>query len=167
MLEVPNYGMFESDLTYLTNIQLIKIRTDEILDRFSKFCAAQLIKAYETALRESIRAGIKVKAVLICNPCNPIGRCYSRDTLVKIAQFCARHSLHLISDEIYALSAREGTGRLDGFTSVLSLPSSTCISSKNIHVLSGASKDFGLGGLRLGWIITRNTLVWQTVRRLG
>jgi aspartate/methionine/tyrosine aminotransferase len=31
----------------------------------------------------------------------------------------------------------------------------------------GASKDFGGGGLRLGFLITRNALLWKTTRRLA
>lgn len=167
MLEVPNYGMFGSDLTYQTSINLVRVYTGELPDRFSETYATQLIYAYERSFQDAVKNKITIKAVLVCNPCNPVGRCYSQRSLQKIAQFCTKYNLHLISDEIYALSSGTGTGGLDGFTSVLSLPNYDGVCLENIHVLSGASKDFGLGGLRLGWIITRNELLWQTVRRLA
>jgi aspartate/methionine/tyrosine aminotransferase len=164
MLEVPNYGMFESDLTYQNTIKLVHVQTDHIRDRFTAQCADKLVASYEMAFQGARERGIQVRAVLISNPCNPLGRCYSRLSLEKISRWCLKHGLHLVSDEIYALSSRASSG-LDDFTSALSLQESEDVSS-HIHVLSGASKDFCMGGLRLGWLITRNELVWQTVRRL-
>ncbi|UPK92463.1 hypothetical protein LCI18_003398 [Fusarium solani-melongenae] len=127
----------------------------------------RLVQAYAEAYANASEQGTIVRAIIISNPCNPVGRCYSRETLIKLAQFCSSKKLHLISDEIYALSAAPGTHGLDGFTSALSLSCQEAGDPSGIHVVSGASKDFGLAGLRLGWIITRNPSVWKATRRLG
>ncbi|WOO39867.1 PatB family C-S lyase [Rubellicoccus peritrichatus] len=37
----------------------------------------------------------------LCNPHNPVGRVYDRDELIKLAEFCERHDLVLLSDEIH------------------------------------------------------------------
>lgn len=58
----------------------------------------------EAELERATRAGTTVRAVMLCSPHNPYGRTYDRATLAAYALFCERHDLHLISDEIYALS---------------------------------------------------------------
>jgi xeroderma pigmentosum group C-complementing protein len=55
-------------------------------------------------------------------------------------RFCQRHSIHLISDEIYALSVYRADTLHPGFTSVLSIDSTNIIDSRLVHVLYGFSK---------------------------
>ncbi|HVU38587.1 MAG TPA: PatB family C-S lyase [Opitutales bacterium] len=38
---------------------------------------------------------------ILCSPHNPIGRAWSRAELAEVAQFCAKHNLVLVSDEIH------------------------------------------------------------------
>lgn len=80
--------------------------------------------------------------------------------------------MHLVADEIYAMSGfapAPGESHLDRFTSVLSLEDDprNHIHINNIHVFYGASKDFGMGGLRLGFLITRNEFFWKACRRVA
>lgn len=48
----------------------------------------------------------------MCNPQNPLGRAYSRETLLAYAKFCEEKDLHLVSDEIYAMSTYSHPGEL-------------------------------------------------------
>ncbi|MEN9469366.1 MAG: hypothetical protein RL630_1099, partial [Verrucomicrobiota bacterium] len=41
------------------------------------------------------------KLFILCNPHNPIGRVFPRATLERLSEFCRRHGLVLISDEIH------------------------------------------------------------------
>jgi 1-aminocyclopropane-1-carboxylate synthase len=86
---------------------------------------------------------------------NIVGRCYPIRTLKSILHFCATHSLHLISDEIYALSTFSAPDAVP-FTSVLSLDTSSVIDPDLVHVTYGLSKDFGSAGLKIGALVTRN-----------
>ncbi|MEN8662094.1 MAG: MalY/PatB family protein [Lentimonas sp.] len=43
----------------------------------------------------------KTKIFVLCSPHNPVGRVLSRDELTKVTDFCERHDLILISDEIH------------------------------------------------------------------
>ena len=43
----------------------------------------------------------KTKIFVLCSPHNPVGRVLTRDELTKVADFCERHDLILISDEIH------------------------------------------------------------------
>ena len=46
-------------------------------------------------------AGQNVTALLFCNPHNPTGRAYSVAELSELAEFCLRHDIVIISDEIH------------------------------------------------------------------
>lgn len=43
----------------------------------------------------------RTKILLVCHPHNPVARVWSRGELARIADFCARHGLVLLSDEIH------------------------------------------------------------------
>jgi hypothetical protein len=68
-----------------------------------------------------------------------LGRCYPRETLEGLMRFCNRHKIHLISDEIYALSVYNSDETHISFTSVLSINPSGIIDPNLVHVLYGMS----------------------------
>jgi aspartate/methionine/tyrosine aminotransferase len=169
LVPVPMYSMFEHDLCARAGLELVPVSTNSIPDPFGRVYQDLLIAAFENSLKGAQQRQIKVKAVLISNPCNPVGRFYSRSTLTAIARFCGQNGLHLVADEIYALSEFESCVGLPRFTSVLSLAHDPKdhIFHENIHSLYGASKDWAMGGLRLGFLITRNPGIYDTCRRLA
>ncbi|KAF2861289.1 PLP-dependent transferase [Piedraia hortae CBS 480.64] len=156
LLGQPHYGAFETDITFRTESKLVQVPFGSGVDPVSVDCVAK----YEASLSKAREAGTKVVGLFLCNPHNPLGRCYSRETLVELMKFCQRNNLHLISDEIYALSVWENTVDTDPapnpFTSVLSIDPDGLIDASRIHVLWGMSKDFGANGLRLGAIISQH-----------
>ena len=44
----------------------------------------------------------KVKAIVLCNPHNPIGIIWPKETLARLADWCAAHDVIVFSDEIHA-----------------------------------------------------------------
>jgi cystathionine beta-lyase len=42
------------------------------------------------------------KMLILCNPHNPVGRCWNRTELENIAQICLKHNVLVVSDEIHA-----------------------------------------------------------------
>jgi len=44
----------------------------------------------------------KCKVLILCSPHNPAGIVWSKDTLVKLAEICAKHNILVVSDEIHA-----------------------------------------------------------------
>lgn len=92
------------------------------------------------------------------------GRCYPRSTLTAILDFCQKHRLHLICDEIYACSVFDsGEPGAVPFTSILSIDVEKHIDLRLLHVTYGLSKDFGAAGLRVGAIVTRSPPILQAV----
>lgn len=109
---------------------------------------------YET-FKAQDETGVTIRALLVCNPHNLLGR-YSREILEVLLLFCQKYQTHLISDEVYALSIY-GHDNSVGFVSVLSIdPVPLEVDPALIHVLYGMSKDFAAAGLRLGCLISRN-----------
>ncbi|MFP4070338.1 MAG: MalY/PatB family protein [Opitutales bacterium] len=53
------------------------------------------IEAMEAAVRPH------TKLLILCSPHNPVGRVFTREELTALADFCERHDLVLISDEIH------------------------------------------------------------------
>lgn len=98
------------------------------------------------------RATTPIKAVVICNPHNPLGQCYPAKTLEAVAKFCEKEDLHLLSDELYALSVFESPDLPSAvsFTSILSLDATAMdVSALRLHTMWSASKDLACNGLRV------------------
>ncbi|PLW30899.1 hypothetical protein PCASD_15478 [Puccinia coronata f. sp. avenae] len=109
----------------------------------------------------------KITSVILCNPHNPMGYYVQEEVLAAYMGFCEAHDLHLVVDEIYALSVfEEGPPSVDEdglkaapskFTSALSLDHHRfCFDPSRLHVLYGISKDFGCCGLRAGVLISQH-----------
>lgn len=80
-------------------------------------------------------------------------------------QFCQKHRLHLISDEIYACSVFDSGEEPEAtpFTSVLSLDTDQYIDPRYLTVTYGLAKDFCAPGLKVGAIVTRSASVSSAV----
>ncbi|WVN87327.1 uncharacterized protein L203_102505 [Cryptococcus depauperatus CBS 7841] len=120
------------------------------------------LRWFEKRYEELIDLRIKVRAVIVCNPQNPLGRTYPRTTLLAYAKFCEERDLHLVSDEIYAMSVYENTSFKDAlpFTSMMSLDIEKEIGIRfdkaRLHIVYGMSKDFCANGLRVGSLVSQS-----------
>lgn len=158
LLARPFYGSFPHIMLERPGVKSVYVEFGRV-DPFS----IESVEAYEAALAEAAKEGIKVRALLLCNPHNPLGRCYSRDFIRALMRFASKHCLHIISDEIYALSAYSG----NSFTSVLAVETEDLIDPQLIHCLWGTSKDFGASGIRLGAVISHNQLLLSSIASRG
>ncbi|KAK2595099.1 hypothetical protein QQS21_007184 [Conoideocrella luteorostrata] len=115
-------------------------------------------KALENALDRAAKDNIKVRGVMLCNPHNPLGRCYPAETLKEIARFCGKHDLHLVCDEVFAMSTYENPDfpAAVPFISALSLNFEDEMNPHKVHVAYGMGKDFCIGGFRCGVLHSRN-----------
>ncbi|OJD30970.1 1-aminocyclopropane-1-carboxylate synthase [Diplodia corticola] len=116
-----------------------------------------VVKDLEDALAKSEK---QVKGVVLCNPHNPLGQCYTKGALEAIAKFCEKHDLHLISDEIYALSIYNSVDlpHPEPFVSILNLDFEEIkVNPARAHVIWSVSKDFGCSGFRLGALVSQGS----------
>ncbi|KAJ4982812.1 hypothetical protein SVAN01_11685 [Stagonosporopsis vannaccii] len=161
----PYYRAFVMDMEQRASVHMVPVSFEDV-DPFGPACTTR----YEEALLESRRNGVPIRAILLCHPHNPLGRCYSIPALQALMQLCEKYQIHLISDEIYALStwhnALDSTTSTSTtpFTSLLSLPTTNLIDPNLVHVLWGPSKDLGANGLRLGVVASHNTALLSACR---
>lgn len=93
------------------------------------------------------------KAIIINNPHNPTGHLMSKDKLDAIIQLARSKDILLFSDEVYRLLEYDETDRLDA----------ACDIYENAISLGVMSKTYGLAGLRIGWIATKNKDIYKKI----
>ncbi|KAF2655230.1 PLP-dependent transferase [Lophiostoma macrostomum CBS 122681] len=176
MLSMPSYVAFASDFGMVGKMKPIFVPTPPNTDAFSP----EILSSYETAFQNAVRSGVRPRALMLCNPHNPLGRCYPPSTLIALLEFCNKYRIHLLADEIYAMSvyslpsetkhAAEKERNDDPatpFTSILSLSYEDYIDPNLLHHIYGLSKDFVSGGLRIGSLYTRNTSLQRALCALS
>lgn len=68
---------------------------------FDRTLTLELLPALDEAIKNTHRP---VRALVLTNPHNLFGQCYPLNVIEACLQFCERHDIHFISDEVYALS---------------------------------------------------------------
>ncbi|KGX86728.1 MalY/PatB family protein [Pontibacillus litoralis] len=88
-----------------------------------------------------------IKAFILCNPHNPVGRVWTKDELQRMAELCLQNNTMIISDEIHADLIYQGHTHIP----IASLGDQ--ISEQTITCLA-PSKTFNLAGLQASYIVT-------------
>lgn len=91
------------------------------------------------------------RAIVINSPHNPTGYLMSREKFKAIIEIAREHDLLLFSDEVYRFLEYRETDRL---------PAACDLYDKAVS-LGVMSKTFGLPGLRIGWVATRNEELYR------
>lgn len=95
----------------------------------------------------------KTKLIIVNFPHNPTGFIPKKDELFKIVDIARKHNVYLFSDEMYRLLEHNQKD---------TLPAICDIYEKGIS-LWGMAKTFGLAGLRIGWIATKEKSVIEKI----
>ncbi|MDR6461093.1 aminotransferase/cystathionine beta-lyase [Chryseobacterium vietnamense] len=88
----------------------------------------------------------KTKLISICNPHNPLGKVYSKNVLVQVAEIAAAHDLWVMSDEIWSDIIYDNK-------SFYTYSSVSEKARKKSFTVYGFSKSFGIAGLRIGAVL--------------
>ncbi|MCQ2235819.1 MAG: PatB family C-S lyase [Bacteroidales bacterium] len=91
----------------------------------------------------------KCRMLILSNPHNPAGICWDRDTLVKLADFCASKGIIVISDEIHCDMALFGHKHIP-FASVSEA------AEQNSITFGAPSKTFNIAGIVSSYAIVPN-----------
>ncbi len=86
------------------------------------------------------------RMVILCSPHNPGGRVWNAEELRALADFCARHDLMLISDEIHHDLVMPGHKHIP-------FPVAAPDAADRLVMLTAASKTFNLAGTHCGDVI--------------
>ncbi len=143
LVPTPSYAGFWMDLELRDELTIVPVHctasegfrlTPERLDR---------------AIAE---AGRPIKVLLFTTPNNPLGTVYTANEIREILTWAEGRDLHVVFDEIYALSVFGDRG----FTSCSSVLPSL---GDHVHIVWAFSKDFGASGLRCGVLVSENRAV--------
>jgi aminotransferase len=102
---------------------------------------------------EKIEARITqhTKAILVCNPCNPTGKVYTRGELKEIARIANKYNLFIITDEMYEYFTFDEKSHL-------SIGSFEEVKDRTISIF-GVSKSYAMTGWRIGYIVANKHII--------
>jgi aspartate/methionine/tyrosine aminotransferase len=97
----------------------------------------------------------QTKAVIINSPHNPTGMLLDQKFVDSLIALCEKHDLYLISDDVFAFSDFAGIGS-----------QFNVLKYEKAILANVLSKTFGLPGVRIGWVVTRNEELTESIRNL-
>lgn len=89
------------------------------------------------------------KMLILCNPHNPVGRCWTREELQRVSEICLKNNVLVISDEIHCDLVLPGYKHTP-YATLSAAAADHCI------VFHAASKTFNLAGLATSTAIIPN-----------
>ena len=99
------------------------------------------------------------KVLFFCSPQNPVGRVWTREELIRVAEICIDHNVLIISDEVHSDII------MPGFKHIPLASISSCISDHTI-TCTAPSKTFNLAGLFTSNIITSNSEYKEKIKKI-
>lgn len=120
-----------------------------VLAKSRKIIYSELINKdgrYEIDYADLEKKCKKAKAILFCNPHNPVGRVWTEEELSRVADICCRNGVFIIDDEIHHDIIMPGYKH-----TVMAKTGGQVLS--NIAVCTAPSKSFNLAGLQCSNII--------------
>ncbi|PTM95396.1 aminotransferase class I/II-fold pyridoxal phosphate-dependent enzyme [Mycoplana dimorpha] len=107
---------------------------------------------------DDVRAALRpeTKLIAVNFPNNPTGVVLDRPIFADLVELCRARGIHLFSDEVYHGLERDEARRL---------PQAAEVYEKGVS-LNVMSKAYGLAGLRIGWIASRDHALLQRMERM-
>lgn len=96
------------------------------------------------------------KVLFINSPCNPTGTVLDEKNLREISDFCIRHDLYLITDEVYQ-------DFIYGSTPYFSIATVPGMKERTI-IIDSFSKTYAMTGWRCGYILAPESIISQMVK---
>jgi aspartate/methionine/tyrosine aminotransferase len=106
------------------------------------------------ALERSLRPNTRL--LYVNQPHNPTGTLMDRATFERVSGLAGSHGVVLFSDEVYRELEHDPADRLPA----------ACDLDEHAVSLGSISKSYGLPGLRLGWLVTRDAAIRDSVMRM-
>jgi cystathionine beta-lyase len=138
ILQTPTYNGFYSDLTASGTIEEAN--------------PLKLVNGHYSMDFEDLERRIShdTNTLILCNPQNPTGNCWSQDDLLRIGEICLKHRVVVLADEIHCDWVSKG----QKYTPFASLPNKAIVD--NSMTFKAASKSFGLAAMKCAWFYSDN-----------
>lgn len=107
---------------------------------------------------EAKLADPQTSLMILCNPHNPVGKIWDRETLAQIGELCRRYGVVVVADEIHCDLTEPGCEYVP-FASV-----SECCAQNSVTCVA-PSKTFNLAGLKSAAVVVPNPLLRHKVWR--
>ncbi len=151
LIPTPSYFGFWPDLETRDELHAIEVHTSS--ETGFHLTTDLLDAAVDKADRP-------VAALLFTSPDNPTGRVHPADHLDSIIAWTEERGIHLVLDELFALSVFDGSPFISGASRRPKL-------GDRIHLVWAFSKDFAVSGLRCGVLVSENQGVLKAVETLS
>ncbi len=119
-------------------------------------CDAHNYWRLDTSVFQALCKNSDARAVVICNPHNPVGRAWSADELRSIVQIARANDLIVFSDEIHADFVYDLP-----FNPVIKIADDT----RGIMALSSGGKTFNIGGMFASYAMTEDDQLKTKLRQ--
>ncbi|MDE2445172.1 MAG: pyridoxal phosphate-dependent aminotransferase [Alphaproteobacteria bacterium] len=89
----------------------------------------------------------RTKAICLNSPSNPLGWVATKDDLIAVRDFCRKHGIWILGDEVYShfYFGADGKTRAPSFLDI-------CDSEEQLMLCNTFSKNWAMTGWRVGWI---------------
>lgn len=151
LVPTPSYAGFWGDLETRDALTIVPVPTS--VDDGFRLTAGRLDRAVAGA-------GRPVRALLFTTPNNPVGTVYTPAEIAEVLDWAEAAGVHVVLDEIYALSVHGARPFTSGARVVPRL-------GPTRHIVWAFSKDFAASGLRCGVLVSENEALLAAVDGLA
>ena len=151
LIPTPSYAGFWPDIETRDELQVVPVHTSST-DGFR--LSPELLSEAADASPQPVRA------LLFTSPNNPTGQIYSGPEIDEVIDWADGRGIHLVFDELFALSTFGESPFVSGAGRRPSL-------GERRHVVWAFSKDFAASGLRCGVLVSENEGLLQAVDGLA
>jgi cysteine-S-conjugate beta-lyase len=138
ILQTPTYNGFYGDLTATNTIE----QANPL-----KLANGRYSMDFEDLERKITH---DTNTLILCNPQNPTGNCWSKEDLLKLGEICLRRRVIVLADEIHCDFVTKG----NKYTPFASIGNKEIID--NSLTFKAASKSFGLAAMKCAWFYSTN-----------
>jgi cysteine-S-conjugate beta-lyase len=149
LLMTPTYNGFYSDLKYTGTLPE---------DSPMKLVNGRYSIDFEDLER---RISHETNTLILCNPQNPTGNCWSPEDLMRVGEMCLRRRVVVLADEIHCDFVTRG----NKYTPFASLPNKDVV--YNSLTFKAASKSFSLAAMKHAWFFSTNPDYLARVKALN
>ena len=104
------------------------------------------------------RISQETDALILCNPQNPTGNCWSAEDLMRLGQLCLERRVVVLADEIHCDFVTKG----QKYTPFATLPDKAVVD--NSVTFQSGSKTFSLAAMKVAWFHSTNPEYFRKVQ---
>ena len=156
----PAYPVYRNDIGNFPGLNRYDIITHRSIDELRDGPVLRI----DDLERTKQELGAKFKMLVLTSPDNPTGMVYTNSQLEKVTEWCLDNRIHLVVNEIYALSLLNDLdpSQYASFAKIMAREK-----SDYLHLWYALSKDFGISGFRVGMVHTHNKDFLKAFETIG